>query len=177
MLQHCNYDRGMTETRWWRYLQGLMGTQTQQEAAEKIGISKSNITRWKAGARADPDFVVKVARAYKANVLEALVASGFITEQEAALTELMPRMDLKVVSADELADEVRRRARLVEASGQDELAARRAAVSQSNNQGHPRPTREHDGTVRRWDDSTPHAADSSIDEQEAREKEGSDPID
>lgn len=176
MLQHCNYDRGMTETRWWRYLQGLMGTQTQQEAAEKIGISKSNITRWKAGARADPDFVVKVARAYKANVLEALVASGFITEQEAALTELMPRMDLKVVSADELADEVRRRARLVEASGQDELAARRAAVSQSNNQGHPRPHHEHDGTVR---DYQPHlaAADNSPDEDQLREEAGADPLD
>lgn len=61
---------------------------------------------------------------------------------------------------------------------QDELAARRA---DSNGLVSPapasRPSREHDGTVRRWDDSVPHAADSSIDEQEARDKEGSDPID
>lgn len=73
----------MTTTRWWDYLQSLIQGQTQQEAAEKIGISKSNITRWKAGARADPEFVVKVAREYKVNVLRALVEAEFITEEEA----------------------------------------------------------------------------------------------
>lgn len=65
-----------------------MGDQTQLEAARFIGISKSNITRWKDGARAAPDFVVKVARAYKANVLEALVEAEFITEEEAQLREI-----------------------------------------------------------------------------------------
>lgn len=78
----------MTDTRWWRYLQELMGGQTQLEAARFIGISKSNITRWKDGARAAPDFVVKVARAYNANVLEALVEAEFITEEEAQLREI-----------------------------------------------------------------------------------------
>ena len=78
----------MNDTRWWKYLQKLMGDQTQLEAARFIGISKSNITRWKDGARAAPDFVVKVARAYKANVLEALVEAEFITEEEAQLHEI-----------------------------------------------------------------------------------------
>lgn len=78
----------MNETRWWKYLQKLMGDQTQLEAARFIGISKSNITRWKDGARAAPDFVVKVARAYRANVLEALVEAEFITEEEAQLREV-----------------------------------------------------------------------------------------
>ena len=78
----------MTDTRWWKYLQKLMGNQTQLEAARFIGISKSNITRWKDGARAAPDFVVKVARAYNANVLEALVEAEFITEEEAQLREI-----------------------------------------------------------------------------------------
>ena len=78
----------MTDTRWWKYIQKLMGDQTQLEAARFIGISKSNITRWKDGARAAPDFVVKVARAYNANVLEALVEAEFITEEEAQLREI-----------------------------------------------------------------------------------------
>lgn len=81
-LQACNYTGCMTETRWWRYLQDLISGQTQQEAADKVGISKSNFTRWKQGARADPGFVVKIARAYNVNVLEALVEAEFLTEDE-----------------------------------------------------------------------------------------------
>ena len=36
---------------------------------------------------------------------------------------------------------------------------------------------EDDGTVMEWDDSIPHAADSSIDEQAERERRGEDLID
>lgn len=60
-----------------------MGSDTPTAAAKKAGISASNFTRWKQGARADPDFVVKIARAYNADVLEALVAADFITADEA----------------------------------------------------------------------------------------------
>lgn len=103
----------MTETRWWTYLQTLMGDQTQQEAAVQIGISKSNITRWKAGARADPDFVVKAARAYGANILEALVEAEFITEEEAALTEVSPAIDITKIDAAVLAEELDRRIKVL----------------------------------------------------------------
>lgn len=80
----------MTETRWWRYIQRLTDGDTAQEAARRAGFDKSAFTRWKKGARADPDFVVKIARAYGANVLEALVEAEFITEEEAALHEVQP---------------------------------------------------------------------------------------
>lgn len=62
-----------------------MGDDTATKAAKKTGISASNFTRWKQGANADPEFVVKVARAYKVNVLRALVEAEFITEEEAAI--------------------------------------------------------------------------------------------
>lgn len=100
----------MTETRWWKYLQRLMGDQSQLDAAKFIGISKSNITRWKDGARAAPDFVVKVARAYDANVLEALVAAEFITEAEAKLREIkVGGIALSDASNRQLLDEINRR--------------------------------------------------------------------
>lgn len=95
----------MSETRWWKYLQGLMGSQSQLEAARFIGISKSNLTRWKDGARAAPDFVLKVARAYGVNVLEALVEAEFITEEEAALTQVEPQLDLSKVPLSLMLDE------------------------------------------------------------------------
>ena len=99
----------MTSTRWWQYLETLMDGQTAKEAADRTGISASNFTRWKKGARADPDFVVKIARAYEANVLQALVEAEFITEEEAHLTEVAPELDLSKVSGPDLMEEVDRR--------------------------------------------------------------------
>ena len=99
----------MTDTRWWHYLNALMNGDNYTEAAKKTGISTSNFTRWRKGARADPDFVVKVARAYDANILEALVEAEFITDEEAALTTIAPQLDLAQVDAQELLDELQHR--------------------------------------------------------------------
>ena len=96
----------MATTRWWKYLSALIGNQTAAEAAKISGISASNFTRWKKGARADPEFVVKIARAYGANVLEALTAAEFITEEEAALTEVAPKLDLSYATPNELFAEI-----------------------------------------------------------------------
>lgn len=99
----------MTQTRWWTYLSALMGDDNATEAAKKSGISSSNFTRWKKGARADPDFVVKVARAYNANVLEALVAAEFITDEEAALTTISPTLDIADIDSTTLIEELQYR--------------------------------------------------------------------
>lgn len=92
-------------------MQRLMGEQSQLDAARHIGISKSNITRWKNGARAAPDFVVKVARAYNTNVLEALVEAEFITGKEAKLRRITPNVTsaLRIATDEQLTDEVLRR--------------------------------------------------------------------
>lgn len=75
----------MTETRWWRYVNRLLGDDSYSAAADRAKFDKSAFTRWKKGAAADPAFVVKLARAYNANVLEALVEAEFLTEEEAGL--------------------------------------------------------------------------------------------
>ncbi|MGM5068163.1 hypothetical protein EU244_025230 [Rhodococcus qingshengii] len=101
----------MSESRWWMYLKKLMGNDNAQTAAQKAGISSSNFSRWKKGANADPEFVVKIARAYRANVLEALVEAEFITEDEAHLTEVDPNSHESLMRADDedLMEEVLRR--------------------------------------------------------------------
>ena len=58
-----------------------------RDAAAQAGFNQSAFTRWKGGAKADPEFVVKFARAFNVNVLEALVEAEFITEDEAGFTE------------------------------------------------------------------------------------------
>lgn len=54
-----------------------------RDAAKKAGFNQSAFTRWKGGAKADPEFVVKFARAFNLDVLEALVEAEFITPEEA----------------------------------------------------------------------------------------------
>ena len=78
----------MQETRWWKYVTQLIGNDSYKDAAEKARFDKSAFSRWKKGATADPEFVVKLARAYRANVLAALVESGLISEDEAKLRQV-----------------------------------------------------------------------------------------
>ena len=88
-----------------------MGNDNAQTAAQRAGISSSNFSRWKKGANADPEFVVKIARAYHANVLEALVEAEFITEQEAGLKEIqVGKTDLlRSLTIEELTDALQRK--------------------------------------------------------------------
>lgn len=173
----------MEETNWWHYLSDLMGNDTPTVAARKAEISASNFTRWKQGARADPDFVVKIARAYNGNVLEALVAADFITPEEAGeggnsidneLRHALKIVQLHGSEMDAIASEMYRELERVKGlpSVNDELAARR-----SNKTAGDVVSGSYDGTVQEWDPSVPHAADGSIDEQAEREKRGEDPID
>ncbi|NKS54749.1 hypothetical protein GS500_18155 [Rhodococcus hoagii] len=103
----------MTETQWWRFVEELIGDDNAQEAAARAGFSKSNFTRWKQGARADPDFVVKLVRAYGGSVLDGLVAAGFITQSEASVR--IQKQRVTELSDTELANELLRRAKAREA--------------------------------------------------------------
>lgn len=103
----------MTETRWWKYVEKLIEGDTAQDAARRAGFDKSAFTRWKKGANADPEFVVKLARAYRANVLEALVEAEFITDSEASL-RFVPVGKAEILRAApivELAEEIIRKAK------------------------------------------------------------------
>lgn len=75
-------------TEWWNYVQSLIGDDSFKEAADRAGFDKSAFTRWKKGAKADPAFVVALARGYHTNVVEALVAAGLITDGEADMTTI-----------------------------------------------------------------------------------------
>lgn len=103
-LHQRNYADHMTETRWWKYVQKVIGEDTARVAATRAGFDKSAFTRWKNGARADPEFVLKLARAYNRNVLEALVEAEFITEDEARLQQVAPEKEeiLRLATPNEL---------------------------------------------------------------------------
>ena len=90
-----------------------VGDDNQQRIADRAGFDKSNLSRWKKGARPDVEFVVRLARAYGANVLDALVASDYIEQREAG-TKRVPvgkRQALSEAALDEILEEIRRRAK------------------------------------------------------------------
>lgn len=78
----------MSETQWWKFVQRIAGDVPAKDIADRVGIDKSNVTRWKQGNNPAIPFVLKFARAYKTNVLHALVEAQILTPQEASTTEV-----------------------------------------------------------------------------------------
>lgn len=99
---------------WWQYAQNVMDDagETRTESAKRVGIDLSNYTRWAAGTLPKPEIAVRFARAYHANVLQALVALGLISDDEARLTErtLSKREFLAKLTDIDLAAEILNRA-------------------------------------------------------------------
>lgn len=187
-----------------------------RDAAKKAGFNQSAFTRWKSGAKADPEFVVKFARAFNLNVLEALVEAEFITEEEAGTNDSAQQRRQVAQELEKRLNDVFEAQKMIEvrfdavetqllktlkdtmsneqwqaftgpleadsnpykwaeiAQGLTNLGSHNLSVVSDPHASLPD---EDDGTVMDWDDSIPHAADSSPDEQAEREKRGEDLID
>lgn len=93
---------------WIAYVAAVVGDDTQTEAGRKTKLGQTTIGRWLNGAK-QPTEAAKVAAfatGYERNVLEAFVAAGMLTEEQAG--KGLPagsRMFLRSLSdpADELA--------------------------------------------------------------------------
>lgn len=94
---------------WWAYVQRHSDGATNARIAESVGITPPSVGRWsKPGARPDPVQAAAFARAYGRPVLEAFIAAGFLTAEEAGERPTAPP-SLATLSDDELLAEVRRR--------------------------------------------------------------------
>lgn len=112
-------------TSWGEYVVGIARTEVSTEIASATGIGQSTIYRWlHKGAEPTTAHAAKFALTYGRNVLEAFVAAGFLTEEEAGMRPAR-EPDLAAVAAEDLAAEVTRRLTQAEV-GEDDLAARRA---------------------------------------------------
>lgn len=102
----------MEQSRWWNYVRDVIGDTTAKDVADHVGIDKSNVTRWKQGSKPAVEFVLKFARAYGVNVLNALVEAGFITNEEAGTLEVQigKTAAISKASSAELLEELLRRA-------------------------------------------------------------------
>lgn len=91
---------------WWEYVQRVSGGVAQGAIAERMGMSQSAVGRWQSSSP-KPETVASFARVFSRPVVEAFVAAGFLTEEEAALREVPA--DLSQVDTELLLSEIRRR--------------------------------------------------------------------
>jgi transcriptional regulator with XRE-family HTH domain len=96
---------------WSEYVHRITAGLTQMQIAERSGLGQSAISSWLNETSTAPkaDYVVKLARAFNQNVIEALIVAGYITADEAKVKTVM-RTPLSQYSTDELLDEFRLRA-------------------------------------------------------------------
>jgi len=95
--------------KWWQYVQDVSDGAQQSEIARRLRVDQSTVSRWKGGVPGKPENVVRFAREYRRPVLEAFVAAGFLTTEDANATVTVP--DIGQLSAADLLAEVRRRMR------------------------------------------------------------------
>jgi transcriptional regulator with XRE-family HTH domain len=94
---------------WETFVRDTIGTDQQKVAADKAGLDQSAISRWlKSGTPGRVENVVKFARGYNRPVLEAFVAAGFLTEEEAKVRPA-GRPNFSQLTNDELLELVRAR--------------------------------------------------------------------
>ncbi len=107
----------MTET-WPEYLRRISAGQTQGQMAETIGVGRLSVCNWLHGKnRPKAETVIAVARVYGRPPIEALVAAAYVSADEVRLP-IDVRASPRVMSAEELAAEVRRRLLAAEQPGE-----------------------------------------------------------
>ncbi len=147
-----------------------------RNVAITIGVAPRTLATQLEKERISPENVIKIAEAYEAHPVGALVATGYLDTRWAEGID--PEMAVRELTDEQLANEILRRLRDVRGDHDTfhtpvaDLDARR-----SNKDAGSVGAGSYDGTVKEWDPSVPHAADGSTDEQAEREKRGEDLID
>ena len=99
----------MTMETWPEYLLRIAGGQTQSQIAERIGIGRLSVSNWIHGkTRPKAETVITVARVYRRSPIEALLAAAYLNRAELD-APIEVRISPRHLSADEIAEEVRRR--------------------------------------------------------------------
>lgn len=98
----------MTET-WPEYLRRISGGETQAQIAERVGVGRLSVCNWMQGkTRPKAETAIAVARVYRRSPIEALLAASYLDGGELDLP-IEVRISPSLLSAEEIADEVRRR--------------------------------------------------------------------
>ncbi|QQB45326.1 helix-turn-helix transcriptional regulator [Corynebacterium glucuronolyticum] len=145
---------------------------TERAVAKRIGISHTTVNTQLQREHLSAENVIKIAEAFDIHPITALIDTGYVAAKWAMLSDIPGA--LRDATDENLAEEILRRMKRGTATRAlttdvDQLEQARSKRAKS---AFPA-----DGIVREWDDSIPHAADSSPDEDALREERGEDLID
>lgn len=108
---------------WSEYVSRLIGSTSYAEVGTRVGTTGQTVGRWVAGTSvASPVQAVALARGYNDSPLNALVALGYITAQEAKQRPAAAP-DFSQLTNDELLELVRARMRREDGEGHGRPAA------------------------------------------------------
>lgn len=103
----------VTTLTWPEYLSAITDGAPGARIAEKTGIPESTISRWFSGkAEPRPKQVLVVARAYNQHPVQALIAAGYLDEDDVDIQTTEPRrLQIRNFTDLEMAEETLRRIR------------------------------------------------------------------
>jgi transcriptional regulator with XRE-family HTH domain len=87
---------------WGNYVSQLADGENQKAIAARLGVDQGTVSRWLRGESSPKNtaVVAHVAQVYGSNVLEAFVAAGMLSPEEAGMPP-QPRLDFdSIVDAD-----------------------------------------------------------------------------
>lgn len=70
---------------WDKWLRRITGDATQAEIAKRIGVSRATVQRWAVRKVIDPETVLKLARAYRVDPVEGLLAGGWLSLEDISM--------------------------------------------------------------------------------------------
>jgi len=109
---------------WQSWLAGHVADTTTRAIARRTGDDNKSVGRWLDAERPPAEFVIRLARAYSADAVDALVAAGYLNGDEVAASAI--ERALRDASDLQLAEEIYRRAAAGDAG--DELTEPVVAV-------------------------------------------------
>ena len=162
---------GMNLTQW---IEQVTGGATPREIAKAAHLPVRTVQHQLSTGRMSLENRILIGVAYRHHPMRTLVEWEVVNPEWASVPDI--EAALRLAGEEQLADEVLRRMLNGKTNAfdatVDDLAAKRSNNDTSDVRGD-----SYDGTVREFDWTQPHAADSSPDEQAERERRGEDPID
>ncbi|MFF7683176.1 helix-turn-helix domain-containing protein [Microbacterium sp. NPDC007973] len=67
---------------WRQWLDHATRQDSDREIARKAGLTHSTVSRWRNAGTAPAEGIIRIARAYAADPIDALVSAGIITEDD-----------------------------------------------------------------------------------------------
>lgn len=94
---------------WGEYIKRVTPGKTQVEIAYLAGVDQTGVSRWLSGTSVPrAESVIRFARTLGRPPVEALIAAGYITPEEAGISPEL-QISIRELPTDELLAEIRRR--------------------------------------------------------------------